>query len=92
MNREDILDLILKAAAVYLFVLAVIALASVFGTLFGMLVLMRANLTDYAGSASYMTPGLSGVVSGMVRVALYVLIGRSLFNGAPWVRRILGAR
>ena len=96
MNREVVLDLILKAAAVYLFVLAVMALPDAVSALFGMSMYWPATLRTLGGEATlgdrFLTPNFILAAIGGLQFAVYVLVARNLFNGGSWVRRIFAGK
>jgi len=93
MNKNDGLDLILKAAAVYLFVLAVATLPSVVGALIHIGILSRSVLSAITGEASLgetlAATSISTSVTGVLKFVLFIVVGRNLFNGGSWLKRIM---
>jgi len=95
MKKEDVLDLILKAVAVYLFVLAVVVLPGVVGAVLHIALLAGSVLETLTGDATLgrtlMSTGITTSVTGVLKFILYIIVARNLFCGGSWLRRILGA-
>ena len=96
MSQDEILGLILKATAIYLFVLAVIALPNAVGGLFGIVLFSPATLSVLSGDGSagdnLIAPHFATAVTEVLRFAFFILVGRNLFAGGSWIRRIFGAK
>jgi hypothetical protein len=95
MDRNEILDLILKAAAVYLFVLAVLALPGVVESLIYIVLISGSALATFRETAtlgeSMVALHFGSAVADVLRIVLCLVVGRNLFRGGSWLRRILGA-
>ena len=96
MNKKDGFDLILKAAGVYLFVLAVAALPRVVGALVQIGMLSRSLLAVLEGEGSIgetlMATGVSSSITGILTFVLLIVVARNLFNGGSWVKRLLAKK
>jgi hypothetical protein len=96
MSKEDLIDIFFKAAAIYLVVLAVIALPNVIGALLNISFLARIALEALTGDStigrSLMATGISTSITGVIKFVLYILIARNLFSGGSWFKWVLGER
>ncbi|MEJ2154950.1 MAG: hypothetical protein P8X96_06420 [Desulfobacteraceae bacterium] len=96
MEKSDIVDLIFKAAAIYLFVLAVIAILSALEAAVGLFIVSGVSygkLFDEISIAQAALPSLiSSSIGGILKFVIYIVAGRNLFNGGSWVRRLFGKK
>lgn len=94
MSKEDLIDIILKAAAIYLAVLAVIALPDVIAAIINISLLAGSGLATLTGDATVgqtiMATGISTSISGVIKFVLFILFARNLFSGGSWFKWILG--
>ena len=94
MSKEELIDIILKAAAIYLIVLAVIALPDVVAALINISLLARTALETLTGDATIgqtiMATGISASITGVTKFVLYIIVARNLFSVGSWFKWILG--
>ena len=94
MEKREIVDLILKAAAIYSFILAVIALFNALQSLIGILIVSSSYFGKYPDDLPIAQTALStfiiSSIGGILKSVLYIVVGRNLYNGGSWLRRIFG--
>jgi hypothetical protein len=92
LEKSDIVDLILKAAAVYLFVLSIIALFSALESVIGIIIVLGSSFAKFGGEISIAQAALptftSSSIGGILKSVLYIVFARNLYNGGSWLRWI----
>ncbi len=91
MKKDEIFDLILKAAAIYLFGLAIISTPKVAGSLILIILRFKYILATFVGEA---TPGeimMSATINSLaladiLQFVIYFIVGRNLYNGGSWLK------
>ncbi|MFC1884543.1 hypothetical protein ACFL2O_07220 [Thermodesulfobacteriota bacterium] len=96
MEKNDILDLILKAAAIYLFILAINALFTVVEGLVLLFLYGQTDMSKLAAETSLISSlsnaSISRTIGGCLRFILYIILGRNLFNGGSWLKYFFGEK
>ena len=94
MSKDDIFDLILKGAAVCLFVLALMALPQFIGGVLQVAMLWRAAFETLTGNATVgrtvMGTGIASSVTAVLKFFVYLVVARNLFNGGSFLKKVLG--
>ena len=96
MDKNDIVDLILKAAAIYLFILAIVAVPRVIEGIILLLLLAQTEMAKYTVEAplfkNFSNASISSTIGGCIRFILYIILGRNLFNGGSWIKYFFGEK
>jgi hypothetical protein len=94
MTKDDVQDQIFRAAAVYLLVLAVIALPNGVSSALALAFLaeeaIRGAMFEDSITGTLTTTAIASAVGATFKVIFYIVVARNLYNGASWFRRLLG--
>lgn len=92
MKKEETFDLVLKTAAICLFILTITTVPGVISAFINIALATQSSIAIFTGdspiSQSILSTSISTFVTGILKILLYIFVGRNLFNGGSWIKLI----
>lgn len=97
MTKDDIFDLILKGAGIYLCVLSLIQLPNAIDGLLATIMIVSSGFSNLSDEANQLTntlqlQKLAVSIGAIIRMVIYLLVARNFFRGGSWLNWLLGKK